>query len=228
MITLRRSGERGHTRLSWLDSRHTFSFGDYRDPDHMGYRTLRVINDDRIRPGSGFGSHPHRNMEILTWVLEGALAHQDSLGSVQLLEAGELQVMTAGRGIVHSEMNGAPQETHFLQIWIRPEAEGLPPAYAQQPLPAGEGLHLVAAPAGRGGALPLHQDALVHAGHLRADTTFSYELGEGRHAWIHVARGQVRLGDHVLESGDGASVTGPLPLEILAQEPSDVLLFDLA
>lgn len=216
---VRRAEDRGHTRMGWLDSRHTFSFGSYHDPAHMGFRALRVINDDRIRAGSGFGAHPHRNMEILTWVLEGALRHEDSLGSAQLLQAGEVQVMTAGRGIVHSEMNGAPQETHFLQVWIEPRETGLPPAYAQQPLPGGDGLHLIASP---DGPLTLHQDVRVFAGRLAG--MFTHELAPGRYGWVHVARGEVRLDGETLKAGDGAPLTGSVTL---TADGADVLFFDL-
>lgn len=216
---IRRAEYRGHTRMGWLDSRHTFSFGSYHDPAHMGFRALRVINDDRIRAGSGFGAHPHRNMEILTWVLDGALRHEDSLGSGQLLAAGEVQVMTAGRGIVHSEMNGASQETHFLQVWIEPRETGLPPAYAQQPLPDGEGLHLIASP---DGPLTLNQDVRVFAGRLAG--TFTHELAPGRHGWVHVARGEVRLEGETLKAGDGAPLTGSVTL---TADGADVLFFDL-
>jgi redox-sensitive bicupin YhaK (pirin superfamily) len=232
MISLRRGPERGRTKLPWLDSRHTFSFGDYYDPRYMGFRALRVINEDRVDPGAGFPAHSHRDMEILTYVLDGAVAHHDSTGTESVIAAGEVQRMSAGTGITHSEYNASKAEpVHFLQIWIEPEASGLPPGYEQRPLAAGQNdgsWILVASPPSRAGAVKLNQDADVLAARLTVAGRLTHRLKRGRHGWLHVVRGAVTLNDTRLEAGDGAAVTQEELLEIAAIETAEVLLFDLA
>jgi redox-sensitive bicupin YhaK (pirin superfamily) len=232
MITLRPADERGQTALSWLDSRHSFSFGDYYDPGHMGFRSLRVINDDQVAPGVGFGMHPHRDMEIITYVVNGALEHRDSLGTGEVLRPGEVQRMTAGTGIRHSEFN--PSETepvHLLQIWLLPERAGLTPGYEQKAYPAAERRgrwRLVAARDGRDGAVKIHQDADVFASLLEPGETAKHELRPGRHAWVQVARGAMGLNGLPLGAGDGAAVSNEATVTVAATEPAEVLLFDLA
>src|SRR5436190_521504 len=197
MIGVRLAEDRGRTAIDWLDSRHSFSFNDYYDPRHMGFRSLRVINDDRVAPAAGFGAHPHRDMEIITYVLSGALEHRDSLGSGEVLRPGEVQRMTAGTGIRHSEFN--PSETepvHLLQIWLLPERTGLTPGYEQKAYPEAERRgrwRLVASPDGRDGSVTVHQDAAMSVTILDAGQTVMYELARGRHAWVQVARGAVTL-----------------------------------
>ncbi|HLK10757.1 MAG TPA: pirin family protein [Candidatus Binatia bacterium] len=229
MITVRPADARGRTRLEWLDSRHTFSFGDYHDAGHMGFRALRVINEDRVAPGGGFATHPHRDMEIVTWVLAGALEHRDSLGHGSIIRPGEVQRMTAGTGIAHSEFNpSATEPVHFLQIWILPEAHGLPPSYEQRALPPHTGLRLVAARDGRDGAVTIHQDADLHVAVLRGGDAATHRLAPGRHAWVQVARGGVTVGGVALHAGDGAAVRDADAVAIAAEQPAEVLLFDLA
>ena len=231
MIDIRRADARGHTQLSWLDSRHTFSFGDYYDPAHMGFRALRVINDDRVAPGAGFGTHPHRDMEIITYVLDGALEHRDSLGNGSAIRPGEVQRMSAGTGIRHSEFNASREEpVHFLQIWILPAQEGLPPSYEQRALPAGArgGLALAASRDGRDGSVTVHQDVSVHAGQLDRGDTVAHPLAAGRHAWVQIARGSASLNGQTLQAGDGAAVSGEDQVGIRADGPAEILLFDLA
>jgi redox-sensitive bicupin YhaK (pirin superfamily) len=227
MITIRRADQRGRTRLDWLDSRHTFSFGDYHDPRHMGFGPLRVINDDRVEPGRGFGTHSHRDMEILTWVLDGELQHRDSLGSGSVIRPGEVQIMSAGTGIQHSEFNPSPVElVHFLQIWILPERTGLPPRYEQQVVQLDDGaLHLIA---GRqAGAVRVFQDVGVYAGRLTGGQRVEHALRLGRGAWVQAARGAVRVGATGLGEGDGAAVTGEDRLAIASDTDAEVLVFDL-
>ncbi len=223
--------ERGRTVLDWLDSRHTFSFGDYHDPRHMGYRALRVINDDRVRPGAGFGRHGHRDMEILTYVLDGALRHEDSLGNGAVLRAGDVQRMTAGTGILHSELNASATEPlRFLQIWILPEREGLLPSYEDRSFdPASKRGRLlrIASPEGREGSLTIRQDVEAFASALEPGETVSHALAPGRHAWVQVARGMIRVNDTALREGDGAALDGEPAIRIAASEPADLLLFDL-
>jgi hypothetical protein len=231
MITVRRSEERGHTRLAWLDSRHTFSFGEYYDPQHMGFRTLRVINDDRVAPGGGFATHAHRDMEILTWVLEGALEHKDSLGTGSVIHPGEVQRMSAGTGITHSEFNHSQSEpVHFLQIWILPERPGQPPGYEQRAIPGAEmrnRLRLVASRDGRGGAVTVHQDADIYAAALGAGAQLTHALQPPRRAWLHVARGGVTLNGQLLQEGDGAGIDRETALAISTPGTGELLLFDL-
>lgn len=232
MITVRPAAERGRTQWGWLDSFHSFSFGGYHDPAHVSFRTLRVINDDRIAGGGGFGEHPHRDMEILTYVLEGTLEHRDSTGNQEVIRPGDVQRMTAGAGITHSEYNHSETEpVHLLQIWIYPERAGLRPGYEQRSYPPAERegkLRLVAAPDGADGALTIHQDARVYAGVLDAGQTVEHRLAPGRYAWLQVARGSLSLNGHALAEGDGAAVTAEELLTLTGQDRADVLLFDLA
>jgi redox-sensitive bicupin YhaK (pirin superfamily) len=231
MITLRKSNERGHQNHGWLNTYHTFSFADYFDRNHMGFRSLRVINEDRVSPGQGFGAHGHDNMEILTYVLSGALAHKDSMGNVETLRAGELQRMSAGTGIVHSEYNGSATEpVHFLQIWLRPGQKNLTPGYEQMTLTphqkAGK-LFLAASP--DAGAMKIHQDARVYIGDVTADSELIHPIAPGRAAWMHVIRGNVGVDGAQLSSGDAVSLTGESKLVIRGRDAtSEVLLFDLA
>jgi redox-sensitive bicupin YhaK (pirin superfamily) len=231
MIALRKSSERGLTRLDWLDSRHSFSFGDYYDPAHMGFGPLRVINEDRVAPGKGFPTHGHRDMEIITYVLEGELRHKDSLGSGSLIRPGDVQRMSAGQGVAHSEYNPSDRNpVHFLQIWIEPKFRGIAPGYAQREFPAEEKrgrLRVVASPDGRDGSVPIHQDATVLAALLEPGAAVDYPLAPGRRAYLHLARGKLRVNGEPLETGDGAAVTGAAGLSVAALEDSEVLLFDL-
>ena len=230
MINIRKSNERGHANHGWLDSRHSFSFANYYDPKHMGFRSLRVINDDRVSPGRGFGSHPHQDMEILTYVLSGALAHKDSMGNVETLRANELQRISAGTGIVHSEYNASSKEpVHFLQIWIEPDKSGLTPSYEQIALSEDEKrgkLLLVAAP--EGAKLKIHQDARVLVGAGTPGEPLSYELAKGRSAWVHVVHGSATVNGQAVSAGDSAAVTGETSVSIQPQSEAEVLVFDLA
>jgi redox-sensitive bicupin YhaK (pirin superfamily) len=233
VIRIRRSEERGRASHGWLESRHTFSFAEYRDPRHMGFRALRVINEDRVQPGQGFGTHAHRDMEILTCVLEGALEHADSLGTRSVIRPGELQRMSAGTGITHSEFNASQDAlVHFLQIWILPERGGLAPGYAQKAFPSAERrgrLRCVASRDGREGSLVVHQDVQVYACELARGERAAHALRPGRHAWLQVARGAVALGGERLAAGDGAAVSDEPGLELAGAEgPGELLLFDLA
>ena len=232
MITIRPGHERGRTRLEWLDSYHTFSFDRYYDPAHMGFGHLRVINEDRVAPGRGFGTHPHRDMEILTYVLSGALEHQDSLGSGSVIRPGEVQRMSAGTGIAHSEYNPSSSEpVHLLQIWILPGRRGLPPGYEQRNFSVEEmrgRLCLVAAKDGRDGALTIHQSADLLVARLNAGDEARHEMPAGRKAWLQVAKGTVTLNGQALQAGDGAAVVEERVLRIASQADSEVLLFDLA
>lgn len=231
MITIRSAVERGRTLLDWLDSRHTFSFGDYHDPEQMGFFSLRVINDDQVAPSAGFGMHGHRDMEILSFVLEGTLEHWDSLGTGSAIRRGDLQRMSAGTGIRHSEFNPSSTEpVHFLQIWLLPERAGLRPGYEQRHFPESERrgrLRLMAARGGREGAVSIHQDADVYATLLDAGLTVTHRLRKGRGAWVQVAIGSVTLNGHRLAAGDGAAVRDELVLELVGTEHAEVLLFDL-
>lgn len=232
MIRLRPSAERGATVTDWLDSRHTFSFNRCFDPEWMGYRSLRVINEDRIAPGGRFEWHPHRDMEILTWVLSGALEHEDSTGARGVLRPGDLQKMSAGTGIYHSEANASrEQPLHLLQIWIHPSQRGLTPSYCEKNFPLEvrrNRLCLLASPAERDGALPLIQAAEVWTAVLEPDRAAAHALAEGRHAWVQVASGEVLLNGIELRAGDGAAVSDEKSLEIRARSQAEFLLFDLA
>jgi len=234
MITVRKSEARGHFDHGWLDTRHTFSFAGYHDPEHMGFGPLRVVNEDRVQPGEGFGRHGHRDMEILSWVLEGALAHRDSTGGEGVLRPGEVQRMSAGTGVRHSEMNPSRDEpVHFLQIWILPDRTGHTPSYEQKAFPEAERrgrLRLVASPDGAEGSVTIHQDARMYAGLLAEGERTRHVLAPGRQAWVQVARGALALDGQPLEAGDGAAVTDEAALELIGRgaAPAEVLLFDLA
>jgi quercetin 2,3-dioxygenase len=232
MIELRQSDDRGRTKLSWLDSRHTFSFGDYYDPQNIGFSHLRVINEDRVVPGAGFGTHSHRDMEIITYVLEGALAHKDSTGTSSVIRVGDVQRMSAGTGISHSEYNASQTEpVHFLQIWIVPNKTGLAPGYEQRAFPLDEHRDkwtLIGSEAGRDGSVTVHQDVEVWAASFADGAQASFRLKPGRRAFVHVARGAVTLNGTTLNAGDGAAVSEEEILEIKAAEAAEVLMFDLA
>jgi redox-sensitive bicupin YhaK (pirin superfamily) len=245
MITLRKAGERGRFDFGWLDTRHTFSFGEYLDPEHMGFRSLRVINEDRVRPAQGFGTHGHRDMEILSYVLEGELRHKDSQGHVGALKPGWVQRMSAGTGILHSEFNGSEKEwVHFLQIWILPARKGIAPRYEDREFPLEERknrLRLIASPKGEDGALTLEQDVRVYATVLDAGRELSLDLAPGRAAWVQVAKGSLSLstgGEARLAAGDGAAVEGETRLTLRAESAApgsaatgagaEALVFDLA
>jgi redox-sensitive bicupin YhaK (pirin superfamily) len=231
MIKFRDRMTRGRTDTGWLDSRHSFSFGGYRDPRHMGFRTLRVINEDRVIPGAGFPEHSHREMEIISYVLEGGLRHEDSLGNGSVIAPGEVQVMSAGTGITHSEYNASTKEAvHFLQLWIIPSQAGMPPGYQQKALvgDARRGtLELAAGPQGTGAAVTLRQDAVMYAGKLDAGAAVSHALADGRAAWLQVARGMVALNGTEMKEGDGAAIEGEPRLIVEAMTAAEVLLFDL-
>lgn len=231
MITLRKAEDRGHFDHGWLDTRHTFSFAGYQDPRHMGFRNLRVINEDRVQPDQGFGTHGHQDMEILSYVLEGALQHKDSMGNGTVIRPGEVQRMSAGSGVRHSEFNASSSEpVHFLQIWLLPGRAGIQPGYEQKafPLAAQEGrLLLVAAPDGAQGSVTVHTDARVYAGWLAAGQATELALEPGRHAWVHLARGQARVNGHELSAGDGAALSGEAAVRLEGLEGAEVLVFDL-
>ena len=232
MIQIRPAAERGESRISWLDSKHTFSFNQYYDPKHMGFRSLRVINDDRVAPGGKFGRHPHDNMEILTWVLSGSVVHEDSTGARGEIRPGDAQKMSAGTGIYHSEANGSATEpVHFLQIWIQPASQGLPPEYQQTHFPAPERtdrLRLIAGRDGREGAIVIHQDASIYDALLTPGARVEQVLDPTRYAWVHVAKGAVTLNGMALHQGDAAALSGESRVQLEAAESSEVLLFDLA
>jgi redox-sensitive bicupin YhaK (pirin superfamily) len=229
MITLRKSADRGGGHHGWLDTKHSFSFADYHDPRHMGFGPLRVINEDRVAGGAGFPTHPHRDMEILTWVLDGALAHRDSEGNQATIRPGELQRMSAGTGIRHSEFNASrTASVHLLQIWILPERTGLPPGYEQKEFDDLDGkLRLVAARDGRDGAVTIHQDAELWATRLGAGQGVNFAPQRGRVQWVQVARGAVALNGQHLAAGDGAAIDDETTLALRAETPAEVLLFDL-
>ncbi len=231
MIELRKSGERGHAQHGWLDSRHSFSFGDYHDPRHMGFGPLRVINEDRVEPGKGFGTHAHRDMEIISYVLEGQLEHSDSMGNGSVIVPGDVQRMSAGRGVQHSEYNpshSAP--THFLQIWIEPSVRGIAPSYEQRNIPIEEKrntLRLIASPEGNDGAVRIHQDARIYAAVLEGSQGVVLALEAGRRAYVHVVRGALRVNDVQLATGDAAKISGETTLRIDGDGGAEALVFDL-
>ena len=233
MITLRPADERGQADYGWLHTRYTFSFADYYDPKHVHFRSLRVINEDHVEPGHGFGTHPHRDMEIITYVLEGALAHKDSMGTGSTIRPGEVQRMSAGTGVLHSEFNHSPSEqVHLLQIWILPERKGIEPGYEQKEFARESKLNrlrLVAAPGGEEGSVTIHQDARLYGSILEAGKSVRHDLAKGRYAWLQVVRGEVSLNGTALKAGDGAAVERETALEIIGRVPSsEFLLFDLA
>jgi hypothetical protein len=232
VITLRPGAERGHVAHGWLDTWHTFSFADYHDPRHMGFRDLRVINDDRVRGGHGFPPHGHRDMEIVTYVLEGALEHRDNMGNGSVIRPGDVQRMSAGTGVVHSEFNPSKTElVHLLQIWMLPSERNLPPGYEQKSFTDTDlrnQLRAIAAPDGRDGAVTIHQDITLYAARLDPGAEVKHGLAAGRFAWLQVARGAATLNATRMTAGDGAAISGERDLAITASEPSEVLLFDLA
>lgn len=232
MLTVRRAEDRGHADHGWLDTYHSFSFADYQDPEHMGFRALRVLNDDRVAPGKGFGTHGHRDFEIISYVVEGALEHKDSMGNGSVIRPGDVQRMSAGTGVTHSEFNHSSTEpVHFLQIWLKPAQRGLEPGYEQTTFgaePRRDRLCLVASPDGRDGSVTVHQDARVYASLLGAGKRVTHELAAGRHAWIQVVSGGVEVNGERLSTGDGAAVSDEREVSITASEESEILLFDLA
>jgi len=228
-MLIRKANERGHANHGWLDTWHTFSFADYHDRRWMGYRTLRVINDDLVMPGEGFGTHPHRDMEIITYVLSGSLAHQDSMGNGRTIRAGEFQYMAAGTGVEHSEFNPAKDEAvHLLQIWIMPDRKGAKPAYAERSARANtNGWQLITSKTGRDDSMAINQDADLWLAKLAPRQAVQHTLVAGRHAWLHVAEGEVTLNGRSLAAGDATAVDEPVALDLVAVKPSQVLLFDL-
>jgi redox-sensitive bicupin YhaK (pirin superfamily) len=231
MMTLRRSAERGYADHGWLKSFHSFSFAEYHDPAHMGFGPLRVINEDRVAPGMGFGTHGHRDMEIISYVLDGELAHKDSMGNGSVIRPGDVQRMSAGRGVMHSEFNHAKsQTTHFLQIWIEPSVRGIAPGYEEKRFEAADKrgrLRLIASPDGADGSVTIHQDARVYAGLFDAAETATLELPAGRRAYVHVARGRIDVNGQPLEAGDAAKLSGPQKLALARGEGAEALVFDL-
>jgi quercetin 2,3-dioxygenase len=232
MITIRKAAERGHFNHGWLDTWHTFSFGDYRDPQHTHFRALRVMNEDRVKPGQGFGTHPHRDMEIVTYVLSGALEHRDSMGNGEVLRPGEFQRMSAGTGITHSEFNPLKSEpVHLYQIWLFPENKGIEPSYEQKQFPEEERhnrLRLVASRDAADGSLLIHQDARIFLAMLDPGTQISHNLATGRHAWLQVLSGDVSLNGDNLQTSDGAAVSEETRLTIDVANDAEIMLFDLA
>lgn len=233
MFTIRKAADRGVSKFSWLDSRHTFSFGGYMDPSHMGFSDLRVINEDRVIPGAGFGSHSHRDMEIISYVLEGELAHKDSMGTGSVIRPGDLQRMSAGTGVRHSEMNASTNDpVHFLQIWLLPETKGIAPGYEQKHFTAAERQNqwrLIGSHDGRKGSVTIHQDVSLYAATLEANAEIICGLDTGRQAWLQITRGAVRIDNQVLEAGDGVAITALNAVTLTGtQDNTEVLFFDLA
>lgn len=232
MIQVRKAADRGHANHGWLDTYHSFSFGDYHDREHMGFRSLRVMNEDRVEPGKGFGTHPHRDMEIVTYVLEGALEHKDSMGNGEVLRPGEFQRMSAGTGITHSEFNPSEVEpVHLYQIWLLPERKGIEPSYEQKQFPNEERhnrLRLVASQDAADGSLKIQQDARIFLSQIDDGVQISHNLPEGRHAWLQVLRGSVLLNDNDLRTSDGAAVSEESLITIQATSDAEIMLFDLA
>jgi quercetin 2,3-dioxygenase len=230
MIQIRKSGERGHFDHGWLNTYHTFSFADYYDPEFMGFRSLRVINEDRVAPGGGFGTHGHRDMEIVSYVLEGALAHRDNIGTGGVIKPGDVQRMSAGTGVLHSEMNGSKDDpVHFLQIWIMPERKGIKPEYEQKHFDAKEReglLRLVAAPGSGNGAVQIHQDVRIYSALLDNGASVTHAFDAERYGWVQVARGEIDLNGQRLVAGDGAAISGE-PSVTIVGTGAEVLLFDL-
>ncbi|MGK7875277.1 MAG: pirin family protein [Xenococcaceae cyanobacterium] len=232
MIAIRKAKDRGAANLGWLNTHHTFSFANYYDPEYLGFRSLRVINEDRVSPGAGFGTHGHRNMEIITYVLEGALEHKDSIGNGSVIQPGEVQRMSAGTGILHSEFNHSKTDpVHFLQIWVLPERKGLPPSYEQHNFEVAKTsgkLRLIAAPDGRDGAVSVHQNMDLYAGVLESGDRLSHSLQPQHHVWVQVARGAITLNGLPLNTSDGAAITDETDIVIEARKDAEILLFDLA
>ncbi|TNE46755.1 MAG: pirin family protein [Deltaproteobacteria bacterium] len=232
MKQLRRSNDRGLGDHGWLHSRHTFSFAGYYDPEHMGFRSLRVINEDQVEPGRGFGTHPHRDMEIISYVLDGALEHADSMGTGSVIRPGDVQRMSAGTGVRHSEYNHSKSDSvHFLQIWIEPEAKGIEPSYEQKTYPKGEKqgkLRLVGSRDGRDGSVVIHQDVNLYASALDGDDLVTYEVPEGRYTWLHVAKGSLQVNGETLNAGDAIATDNEEHLVLSDGQSAEVLIFDLA
>jgi redox-sensitive bicupin YhaK (pirin superfamily) len=231
MIIVRDHEHRGHTKISWLDSHHTFSFGSFHDPKNMGFGALRVINDDRVAPAGGFGQHGHRDMEIITYVLEGALEHRDSLGNGSIIVPGDVQRMSAGTGITHSEFNASKSEpVHFLQLWIIPDSQGIAPSYEQKHFSLAEHqgrFRLIGDRLGTEGAVTIHQDVRLYASQFGQDESFTHEIVDGNRAWLHVARGSIRLNGQELREGDGAAITDEPQINLETDHQAEVLLFEL-
>jgi redox-sensitive bicupin YhaK (pirin superfamily) len=231
IMRIRRASERGYADHGWLKSFHTFSFADYYAPAHMGFKTLRVINEDRVLGGKGFGTHPHRDMEIISYVLSGALQHKDSMGTGSIIRPGDVQRMSAGTGVTHSEFNASPTElVHFLQIWILPDGRSYPPSYEQKHFTEADRqgrLRLVASKDGRDGSLTIHQDASLYASLLAPGESVTHQLAQGRSGWLHVARGKLKIGAEELVSGDAVAFEEPGQIQVSAEDASEILLFDL-
>lgn len=230
MLTLRRSHERGHADHGWLKSQHTFSFADYVDLRHQGFGPLRVINEDRVAPGRGFGTHGHRDMEIITYMLEGALSHRDSMGNGSTIRPGDVQRMSAGSGVMHSEFNHADQTAHFLQIWIEPDRRGVAPNYEEIHIPEAKKrgrLCLIASPDGQAGSVRIHQQARLWAGLFEGTESAELPLGENRRAWVHVARGQLQVNGQWLQAGDAVALEQESVLKLSDGQAAEVLVFDL-
>lgn len=229
MLQIRPADQRGHSKLDWLDSRFTFSFADYHDPDHVNFRSLRVINEDHIAPGGGFGMHPHRDMEIITYLLEGALEHRDNMGNRGVIHPGEIQKMSAGSGVLHSEFNPSPSTgAHLLQIWLMPNKKGITPSYEQHTFDKSEldgQFHPIA---GANGVISIQQDVELFAARLTAGQTATHKLADGRHAWLQLARGAGGVNGEAIKAGDGVALSNESAVTFEASEPSEVLLFDLA
>jgi quercetin 2,3-dioxygenase len=232
MMTIRPAAERGHAVHGWLDSHHTFSFADYHDPKHMGFRALRVINEDRVAPSQGFGRHPHRDMEIISYVLDGALSHSDSMGTGSVIKPGDVQRMSAGTGVAHSEQNASSRDpVHFLQIWIVPKELGIAPSYEQKTFSSSEKraqFRVVASPDGRDGSVTIHADVVLCAGVFNKGEHAELLLEKGRHAWVQVARGAANVNGHALREGDGAALTDERAIRVEGLDSAEVLVFDLA
>jgi len=231
MLRVRKANDRGHANHGWLNAYHTFTFAGYRDPSHMGFRSLRVMNEDRVAPGQGFGTHPHDNMEIVTYVLEGALEHKDSMGNGEVLRPGEFQRMSAGTGITHSEFNPSTKEpVHLYQIWLYPDRKGVTPSYEQKRFPAEDQqnrLRLVASPDAADGSLLLHQDARIYLSQVTKGQEVVHDLGSDRHAWLQVLRGSVSVNGQALDTSDGVAVSDESRLTIAATNDAEIMLFDL-
>jgi redox-sensitive bicupin YhaK (pirin superfamily) len=232
MQQIRRAGERGHINFGWLDTHHSFSFGDYNDPENMGFASLRVINDDKVEPGQGFGMHGHRDMEIITYILDGALEHKDNMGNGSVIRPGDVQRMSAGKGVMHSEFNPSDKDSvHLLQIWIQPDTAGVPPSYEEKHFDADSKrgrLRLVASKDGREGSVSIHQDAQVYAALLDGAGKVEHDIAPGRHAYVHVARGSVTVNGERLAGGDALKLSGEPRLTLTDAAQAEVLLFDLA
>jgi redox-sensitive bicupin YhaK (pirin superfamily) len=232
MNDIRRGQDRGHANHGWLDSFHSFSFADYHDPNHMGYGALRVINEDRVQPGRGFGTHGHRDMEIISYVLEGGLAHKDSMGNGSVIRPGDVQRMSAGTGVAHSEFNASDRDpVHFLQIWIEPDQRGIAPSYEEKKFDTASKrgvLRLIASSDGREGSVTIHQDACLYAALVDGEEKLEYQPAKGRRIYVHVIRGAVEVNGQALASGDAIKLGGPSPVRIGQGRDAEVLLFDLA